>query len=421
MTESPAASTSRDEYARRAHAALSTDNLVLAEALAQEILYIDPDDGVAWAIMAHIAALIGYDDLAQQWAPQANAEVLSGFDAPRHEKVLELLEGCGPCPDDEKFILIKAWGHGFWSDIFHLLGALLLAEITARQPCILWGDNSLFLPDGETNAFPVYFQGVGTELLMFLKGAPAEQIFPNKWCDAGIDTAMHERNLPPHRGGEGCMAAFWLLNRPERIVVSDFHIGVVDLIPWLPKDHPMNGLSADEIVEILMGRYLAPNWRIRDSVADQLERLKDRRTVAVHIQGAGMTAERSKLDEVNGYYPAVVEQAVAKGYLVWLMTDMGSVVEDYRSRFGDAVRCLEAHRTEPGEGGQDVADSEARRRIGEDIVTDTLVGASCSRFIGNGASNASCMVDFLMKCDPARVHLFLPNQNRRRFLNLYRD
>ena len=60
-------------------------------------------------------------------------------------------------------------------------------------------------------------------------------------------------------------------------------------------------------------------------------------------------------------------------------------------------------------------------RLGEEVVTDVLVGASCDRFVGNGASAPSCMVDFLMDGDETRKHLFLPNQFRRRLLSLYRD
>jgi len=44
----------------------------------------------------------------------------------------------------EKFLLIKAWGYGFWSDVSHVLGQLLVAELTGRTPIVHWGQNSLF-------------------------------------------------------------------------------------------------------------------------------------------------------------------------------------------------------------------------------------------------------------------------------------
>jgi hypothetical protein len=421
VTDSSESKTALDTLLRHARAALAADNLALAEALAQEILRHKPDDGVGWAIMAHIAALIGREEDALRWGAQANPDVLSRFERPRHDKVNELLAGCGAGTDDERFILIKAWGYGFWSDVFHVLGALLLAELTNRQPCVLWGPNSLYLPEGQQNAWPLFFNGIGIELLMFLRAAPANEIFPRKWHAVGPEAPEADKRTPPHKGGEGVMAALWLLNRPERVVVSDFHVGVVDLLPWIPESHPWHALSLDDIVRLLVERYLLPSWSIRDSVAEHMANLEGRSTVAVHIRAADKSVEVSKLAEVNSHYPAVVEQAVSKNYAVWLMTDARDVVDECRGRFGDAIHTLDALRSESEQGVHYTADKDQRCRLGEEVVTDVLVGASCNRFIGNGASNPSSMVDFLMEGDETRKHLFLPNHNRRRFLSLYRD
>jgi hypothetical protein len=66
-------------------------------------------------------------------------------------------------------------------------------------------------------------------------------------------------------------------------------------------------------------------------------------------------------------------------------------------------------------------DPQDRQRLSEELVADVLVRMTCDRFVGNGASNPSCFIDFLMEGDATRKHLFLPNQNRHRFLSLYRD
>jgi hypothetical protein len=400
---------------------MKTDNLAYAEALAQEIIALEPEDGVAWAIRAHIAGLTGIEDKAVSWGGRANPDVLAGFDRPKQEKVLAILAGCGPCPDEERFLLIKSLGYGFLTELLHLLGGLLLAEITHRQPCVLWGGNTPFLRDGSDNAFPNFFNGIGSELVMFLRDAPAEEIFPRKWHAAGIDATAIDTNVPPHRGGEGRMAALWLLNRPERVVVSDYLIGIADLLAWIPDDHPMAGLTADTIIRQLIEKYLVPNWRIRDQVAEQMGRLEGRKTVAVHIQGADNMDALQKLEAVNGHYPPIVEQATAKDYAVWLLTDYQPYVDDYRARFGDAIFCQDSIRTLTAQQDTAVAEQPDPRRIAEELVTDVLVAASCDRFIGNGAYNPSCMVDFLMDGDETKKHLFLPNRNRRRFLNLYRD
>ncbi len=38
----------------------------------------------------------------------------------------------------DRFLLIKSWGCGFWSDVDHVMGQLLVAEITNRIPVIYW-------------------------------------------------------------------------------------------------------------------------------------------------------------------------------------------------------------------------------------------------------------------------------------------
>jgi hypothetical protein len=421
VTELPADLARRDELLRQARQAIESDNLAYAEALAQEIIALEPEDGVAWAIRAHIAGLINMEAKAVNWGGRANPNVLAGFDRPKQENVQALLAGCGPCPDEERFLLIKSLGYGFLTEVFHLLGGLLLAEITNRQPCVLWSGNTRFLRDGSDNAFPIYFNGIGNELLMFLRAAPADDIFPRKWHASGIDAAATGTENPPHRGGEGRMAALWLLNRPERVVVCDYPIGVVDLMAWIPDDHPLVDLTADAIIRRLIQKYLVPNWRVRDQVAEQMGRLEGRKTVAVHIQGSDKRDTLRKLEAVNAHYPPIVEQAAAKDYAVWLLTDYQPYVDDYKARFGDAVFCQDAKRTMASQQENTDAEQPDPQRSAEALLTDVLVAASCDRFIGNGAYNPSCMVDFLMDGDETKKHLFLPNRNRRRFLNLYRD
>ena len=188
--------------------ALATDNLSLAEALAQEILSIDPEDGLACSVMAHIARLIGMKEASEPWSAMAGPSALRPLPAPANELVCRLLEGCGPAADAERFLIIRAWGYGFWADIMHVLGGLMLAELTGRIPCVLWGKNSLFLPEGEENAFPLFFNGIGSEFLSFLKVTPADQIFPTKWCGKDIGGEAVDPYLAPHQGGE----ASWVLS-----------------------------------------------------------------------------------------------------------------------------------------------------------------------------------------------------------------
>ncbi len=401
--------------------ALAADNLALALALSQNIVADAPQDGFACAVIARIAGLVGLTEAETRWASRADRSVLRDLREPANGNVIRLLAGCAPAGTAECFLVVRAWGYGLWAEAHNVLGNILLAELSGRIPIVYWGDNSLFLPEGEANAFPLIFNGIGGEHFEMASSAPDGDVFPAKWHGAGLGGAARDTRRPPHRGGEGSMAALWLLNRPEKIVVSDYFIGVAELMPWIPEDHRFFGCSIEEIVRTLSEEALAPNWRIRDAVAEAAEKLAGEKTVAVHIRGGDKGVEVSRLDELNSHYPSVVEQAVEHGYVVWLMTDTEQIAQSMKARFGEAVRCQDALRTADRVGVHYSRGPEDRVRLAEEVVTDVLVGASCDRFVGNGASAPSCMVDFLMEGDETRKHLFLPNQYRRRLISLYRD
>ena len=404
-----------------ADTALEVDNLTLAEACAQEILALEQGHGYGNAVMGHIAALIGREVEAMRWRTKADIAILNSFPTPSQAKTLELLNSMALPRHDESFLLIRAWGMGLWSDMFHLLGGLLLAEITGRHPIVVWGPNSLFCPLGTENAFPLYFRGIGNEHVPFLSTLPAEDVFPSKWHGQSVIGKHLDRRTPPHQGGEGKLGAIWLLNRPERLVVSDFFFGVHDLIPWIPADNEFHGQSLDAVIRALTDRYLAPSWRIRDMINEQLENLAGTETLAVHIRGSDKILEISQLNDVNEHYDAVIAQAVNKNYSVWLMTDSVDISTSLVKKYGPAIHCLDAMRTATEVGVHVGADAQDRQRLGEEVVADVLIGITCDRFVGNGASNPSCFIDFLMDGDETRKHLFLPNQNRRLILSLYRD
>jgi hypothetical protein len=61
--------------------------------------------------------------------------------------------------ESNRFLLIKAWGCGFWSDVSHVAGQLLIAELTDRIPVIFWGTGSLYASENPLvkDAFIMYF------------------------------------------------------------------------------------------------------------------------------------------------------------------------------------------------------------------------------------------------------------------------
>lgn len=387
---------------------LASGNLALADAIGQEILRQSPGDDFGRALKSHIATLIGLGDGAGG----------TRFDAVANPHIEEFLAGCGPCRSAEKYLLIKAWGFGFWSDIFHVLGALLLAEVTGRTPHVYWGANSLFSPDPARNAFPLYYTPVNPDALEAIMGVPADEIFPVKWRSAGLAAEDLGKWRALHRGGEGRLAGLYLLNRPERLLVSDFFIGVFDMLPWIPETHPWHGLSLDRVVRALVAKYLIPNHEISDAVAGVVdERLAGGDFVAVHVRGSDKAAEMRNLDDLNRAYEPLVRRELEQGRRIFLMTDSAAIEKEYRDRYGDRLVCLEALRTASETGLHYTLKGRLRHRAGKEVVVDVLAALHCGRFIGNGRSNPSCIVDFLIG-DPGAKHLLVENQNRSRFLRI---
>ena len=104
---------------------------------------------------------------------------------------------------------------------------------------------------------------------------------------------------------------------------------------------------------------------------------------------------------------------------VWLITDSENISKALIKKHGPAIHCLDSMRTSTDVGVHVGVDPQDRQRLSEELVADVLVRMTCDRFVGNGASNPSCFIDFPMEGDETRKHLFLSNQNRHRFLSFY--
>ena len=52
-----------------------------------------------------------------------------------------------------------------------------------------------------------------------------------------------------------------LLNRPEDVVVCDFHVAVPGLMPWIEPGSPHHGQSPRDLYRSLFAKYLRPQKR----------------------------------------------------------------------------------------------------------------------------------------------------------------
>ena len=119
-----------------AEAALARGNLQLAEFLCRDRLERGDGDLLTWRTLAEIATRAGVHHVAadcwqaaRQIAPHDPA-VLAAWHAARVAQ--QRSDAARSARSSPRYLLIKAWGYGFWSDLDHVLSMLLLADLIAR-------------------------------------------------------------------------------------------------------------------------------------------------------------------------------------------------------------------------------------------------------------------------------------------------
>ncbi|MFN9971702.1 MAG: hypothetical protein ACK58T_17615, partial [Phycisphaerae bacterium] len=209
----------------------------LADRICRELQEIGWDHWQSWLIVAQVAVKVSRRDVAEDAVTRSAA--LPGADAKRLDAVRALIASMTPGPDpapptssSDRILVIRSWSQGFWSDVDHVLGQLLLAEITGRTPLVHWGANSRFggpqLPrwknpgesDPAHNLWNHFFKPVSSLTLVdVLRDAKGRKFFPSKWNDANLTVIDNGAMTGP----QSRIAAVSFLNRPEPIAVSDFH------------------------------------------------------------------------------------------------------------------------------------------------------------------------------------------------------
>jgi hypothetical protein len=401
---------------------LRRGNLAQAEILLRDRVAHAGDSAQAQNCLGWIAAAVGLRDAAASHFARAVAlapawqQARSNLTAMRRSTVAadtaKAAAGGGPT----KFLLIKAWGFGFWSDVAHVLGQLLIAELTGRTPVVHWGANSLFWDGTLQNAFDAYFEAVSAAATENLRDERFT-IWPPKWNHRNL----LDGEVDKWRGAFSRVAGFYSLAREERIVVSDFFSSVCDLSPWIPKSSELSALSLDELHHHLLRKYLRPRSEILAAVNGIYEsRLAPGEYLAVHARGSDKSVEVRDLEAVNREYRRAIEEFRTRHGLrkIFLMTDDSRLREYFLRQYGDDVICTDCQRTDTARGvhydiGRD------RRLLGTEVMIDAYLALRAKAFIGNGQSNPSLMVRYLKPWPAEQVRLIGGNMYERRNLYLH--
>jgi len=305
----------------------------------------------------------------------------------------------------DRFLLIKSWGCGFWSDVDHVMGQLLAAELSNRIPVVYWGSNSLYSESFKGNAFELYFEPVSNFTLDDLV-RPGFTYYPPIWNDKNLKVEDLDKIAWTYRNLGDMMAS------NANVVVSDTHYFVRPLIPYIPKTHWAYGMTAHQIYRCLFDKYIRLKPDIQQEIQEFYdEHMKDYKPLlGVHMRGGDKVKEVENLSHLNKKYYQKVEEFVNRYDIrkILLLTDCEEILDEFRKRYGNMLIYTDAKRGQLSDtqNAPHLTSYSERRRKGIEIIKDTYLASMCQFFIGNGYSNVSYTVKRLRDWPEDNIFLF---------------
>ncbi len=315
----------------------------------------------------------------------------------------------------DRFLLIKSWGCGFWSDVDHVMGQLLAAEVTNRIPVIYWGSNSLYAGDFQANAFDLYFEPVSNFTIQDIAW-PGYTYYPPIWNSKNIMVEDLDKIAWAYRNLGDMMSA------DASVLVSDVHYFIRPIIPYIPKDHWAYGMTAHQIYRGLFDKYLKLKPDIEAEIQDFYNtNLKDKGLLlGVHIRGGDKVREVENLARLNKRYYIEINRYIRKYGIkkILLLTDCEDIIKEFQRRYGDMLVFTDCRRGQLNDtnNAAHLQNYHNKRRKGIEIIKDTYLAAKCDFFIGNGYSNVSYTVKRLKDWPEDHIQLFYRDLNKEKKL-----
>jgi len=348
----------------------------------------------------------------------------------------------------DRFLLIKPWSYRLWSDVEHVLGQLLIAEITNRIPVVFWPTHCLHNGFIHTNGFELYFEPV-SDYTIFDLAKPEYTFYPPFWDadnllveDTGKDTWMY-RSIGN------------LISSDANVVIGDVYFSISEIIPFVKKDNAAYGMTATEIYRYLFRKYIKVKKDILNEVqgfyqswlkdghpllAVHVRREEDDMIIDVrkdieeehywrrHSRKYGIKTEKElkrkyrslgkgKLLKANTQYHAEINKLLNRYSIkkIFLLTDSQEVVDEYREKYGDMVICTDCKRLTASEPAYHLENPVVKRRRGIEVIKDAYLAAKCDFFIGNDFSSLSRAVSRIKDWPEENVKLLFRQREKRKY------
>jgi hypothetical protein len=306
--------------------------------------------------------------------------------------------------ENNRFLLIKGWGMGFWSAIEHVSGQLLIAELTNRIPVVFWGADSLYASEAPLvkEAFTMYFMPVSQYTIDVLEKENFTY-FPFRWNYRNIrfPGEVHLSDLDDVPS---------LFSRSENVLVSNIHTAIHYFEHLIKEEHPVYGLDFHEKHRYIFHKY----FKLQPYLSNEIEKfynenLKDKHPIlGVHVRGNDKIVERPHLNQLNASYFPEIDKYLNNNPTasIFLLTDSVRVLEKYQEIYGDKVIHTDSIRTsDENESVHHGLPYYNKRQKGIEIVKDTYLATKCDHFIGASYSNVSLAVFRLKKWPEGTITL----------------
>lgn len=306
--------------------------------------------------------------------------------------------------ENNRFLLIKAWGCGFWSDISHTAGQLLIAELTNRIPVIFWGPDSMYASENPIikDAFTMYYLPVSNYSIDNVLNI-TNTFYPEGWNHSNL-----RLRRDPDFGYFQDISN--ILNRNEDVLVSNVHVYVDFLVPWIGEDHHVYSWKVEDIYRYLYQKYLKLQPYLSNEIEEfYLNNMKNGSPVlGVHIRGSDKIYECPNLHELNNQYPQEIDHYLNNNPTasIFLMTDSQSILAKYQQLYGNKLIYTNSIRTtnETFSVHHGLTHYNTTQK-GIDIMKDTYLAMKCDCFIGNHTSNVSVAVSRLKEWPEGTIKL----------------
>lgn len=324
---------------------------------------------------------------------------------------------------NDRFLLIKAWSYILWADVDHVLGQLLIAEITDRIPVVYWPTHCINNGFIHTNGFELYFEPV-SNYTIFDIAKPDYTYYPPIWDSDNLLTEDRNKETWVFRNiGD-------LLCSKANVVVGDVYYNIYELIPFIKKSHPAYGMSAEQAYQYLFSKYI----RLKSDIETEIQGyynswIKNNHPIlAVHVRRADKDAvfdtrdskkfgnqywnkvykkyrqepekkkkkiyklfRKGKFKEPNVIYHREIKKYIEKYNVkkIFLLTDCEDILKEYKDKYGRMLVYTDSKRITNDQPVFDMENPMIKRRRGVEAIKDVYIASKCDFFIGNDFSNLS--------------------------------